>query len=160
MKPVLALIVPAFMLAAAAVVHAEDAAPDGAAIFGRCAACHTATGAGLPGAFPALNRDVRVLAARPDGRRYLALVVMTGLSGPLEVDGQTYRNFMPAQSGLDAADIAAVLNHLGTQITHDGPPFRAFTTAEVAGYAGDAGKVSGDDLAALHARIEQDGAAK
>jgi len=128
-------------------------AQDGAAVFERCAACHTATGAGVPGAFPPLNRDVRTLAARPEGRRYLALVVMVGLIGPLQVEGQTFRNVMPAQSGLDAAAVAAVLNHVGTRISHDGPPFRAFSAAEVAGYAADLGKVGPTDLAALHARL-------
>jgi mono/diheme cytochrome c family protein len=151
MKAAFALIVPAIMIAGAA--FAEDPAPDGAAIFGRCAACHTATGAGVPGAFPPLNRDVRALAAQPDGRRYLALVVMVGLIGPLDVEGQSYRNVMPAQSGLNAADVAAVLNHIGTRISHDGPSFRPFTTAEVSGYAGDAAKVSPTDLVALHARL-------
>ena len=158
MKPAFALTLVAPALLIASAVYAEDPAPDGAAILGRCAACHTASGAGVPGAFPALNRDVRVLATSPAGRRYLALVVMVGLSGPLDVDGQSYRNFMPAQSGLEAGDVAAVLNHLGTRITHDGPPFRAFTAAEVAGYAGDAAKMSGGDLAALHAQLEKDGA--
>ncbi|KUR79722.1 cytochrome c [Novosphingobium sp. FSW06-99] len=128
-------------------------AQDGAAVFERCAACHTATGAGVPGAFPPLNRDVRTLAARPEGRRYLALVVMVGLIGPLQVEGQTFRNVMPAQSGLDAAAVAAVLNHVGTRISHDGPPFRAFSAAEVAGYAADPGKMGPADLAALHARL-------
>jgi mono/diheme cytochrome c family protein len=135
--------------------QAQDAARDGASLFGRCAACHTATGAGLPGAFPPLNRDMRMLAARPEGRRYLALVVMVGLIGPLVVEGQSYRNVMPAQSGLDAADVAAVLNHIGTRISHDGPAFRPFTVAEVAGYAAEAPKISPTDLAALHARLEK-----
>jgi len=142
------LLIPALLIATSAM------AQDGASIFGRCAACHTATGAGLPGAFPPLNRDVRELAARTDGRRYLALAVMVGLIGPLQVEGAMYRNVMPAQSGLEPADIAAVLNHVGTQISHDGPPFHPFTAAEVAGYAADKAKVSATDLAALHARLE------
>jgi mono/diheme cytochrome c family protein len=149
----LTLIIPALLVTVAA--SAQNAAPDGASIFGRCSACHTATGAGLPGAFPPLNRDVRNLAARPEGRRYLALVVLVGLIGPLDVEGQSYRNVMPAQSGLEPADVAAVLNHIGTRISHDGPPFKPFTVAEVTGYAADAGKVSPGELAALHARLEK-----
>ncbi len=156
MKAALALIIPALLITGAA--RAADPIGDGAAIFGRCAACHTASGAGLPGAFPALNRDFRVMANSPAGRRYLALVVNLGLVGPLDVDGQTYRNVMPAQSDLAAPDIAAVLNHIGTRISHDGPPFRAFTPGEVAGYLGDAGKPSASDLAALHATLAKGGA--
>jgi mono/diheme cytochrome c family protein len=140
------------LAALAAGTSAMAAEPDGAAIFTRCAACHTASGGGVPGAFPALNRDVRELAAKPAGRRYLALVVLNGLSGEVRVDGATYRNFMPAQAGLNPAEVAAVLNHLGTRITHDGPPFRAFDAAEVARYAAD--KVTPADLAALHATLD------
>jgi mono/diheme cytochrome c family protein len=143
------LIVLAALLTGSAAMAGE---PDGAAIFTRCAACHTASGGGVPGAFPPLNRDVRELAAKPAGRRYLALVVLTGLSGEVHIDGATYRNFMPAQAGLSPADVAAVLNHLGTRISHDGPPFRAFDAAEVARYAAD--KTTPADLAALHATLE------
>jgi len=152
MKPIAAL---ALLLAAGSAPALADApaAPDGASLYGRCAACHTASGAGLPGAFPALNCDFRMMAARPEGRRYLALVVMTGLIGPLTVDGQSYRNVMPAQSGLDAAAVAAVLNHVGTRIAHDGPPFTAFTAAEVAGYAATAPRPGPAELAALHGRL-------
>ncbi len=147
-----ALLLPVLLLATPA--RAQDAGADGAMLFERCAACHTASGAGLPGAFPPLNHDFRVLAARPEGRRYLVLVVSVGLIGPLQVDGASYRNVMPAQSGLDAAGIAAVLNHVGTRLSHDGPAFRAFTAAEVAGYAADAAKTNASELAALHARID------
>jgi len=156
MRSALALIVPALLITG--VARAADPASDGATIYGRCAACHTASGAGLPGAFPALNRDFRVMANSNGGRRYLALVINLGLVGPLDVDGQAYRNVMPAQSDLAAPDIAAVLNHIGSRISHEGPLFRAFTTAEVAGFLGDAGKVKPSDLAALHATLAKGGA--
>lgn len=156
MKAAFALIVPVLLIAGTA--RGEDPVSDGASIYGRCAACHTASGAGLPGAFPALNRDFRTMANSAAGRRYLALVVNLGLVGPLEVEGQSYRNVMPAQSDLAAPDIAAVLNHVGTRISHNGPPFRAFTPGEVAGYLGDAGKISPSDLAALHATLAKGGA--
>ena len=139
----------ALLIAGAA--HAQDA-PDGASLYGRCSACHTASGAGLPGAFPPLNRDLRMLAAKPAGRRYLVLAVRLGLIGPLSVEGQTYRNVMPAQ-GLDAASIAAVLNHVGTKIAHEGPAFAPFTPAEVAAILPDADKTSASALAALHGTL-------
>jgi mono/diheme cytochrome c family protein len=156
----LALIALAVFLAGAALAQGAmaDPAPDGASIYGRCSACHTASGAGLPGAFPPLNRDMRMMAAQPAGRRYLALVVRLGLIGALDVEGQTYRNVMPAQSGLEDAAIAAVLNHVGTRISHDGPAFRPFTAAEVAGYTADAGKTSAAELATLHANLAKGGA--
>ena len=135
----------------AGAAHAQEI-PDGASLFGRCSACHTATGAGLPGAFPPLNRDVRRLAAKPEGRRYLVLAIKLGLIGPLSVEGQTYRNVMPAQN-LDAVTIAAVLNHVGMRISHDGPPFTQFTTTEVAAILPEAAKTTAAELAALHGTL-------
>jgi len=109
------------------------------------------------GAYPPLNVDVRALAAKAAGRRYLALVVLKGLNGPLDVEGKAFRNVMPAQSGLDAAQVAAVLNHVGTKIAHAGPPFKPFTAAEVAGYAKGAEAVTPGDLARFHATLEGHG---
>lgn len=130
---------------------ASDPAPDGARIYARCAACHTATGAGVPGVYPPLGTDFRAQAATPAGRRYLALAVIKGLMGPITVSGKTYKGVMPAQAGLDDAAVAAVLNHVGTRITATGPAFRAFTVKEVA-----AARASGASLnAAAVARLHQ-----
>lgn len=125
------------------------AAPDGAALFARCAACHTKTGAGVPGAYPPLGADFRGLAAKPAGRRYIALAVLRGLSGPLTVEGKPYRGVMPAQV-LDDASAAAVLNHVGTQIAKTGPAFKAFTDKEVAGYRASGAALSSAEVAKLH----------
>lgn len=135
---------------AATPVLAGDAAPDGAKVFQRCAACHTATGAGVPGAFPPLQSDFRTLASSAPGRRYVALAVIKGLMGPITVEGKPYRGVMPAQSGLDDAAIAAVLNHVGTKIAKSGPPFRAFTAAEVASARTSGAGMSSVDVAKLH----------
>ncbi|MBS0483031.1 MAG: cytochrome c [Proteobacteria bacterium] len=131
---------------------AASPAPTGAATFTRCAACHTATGKGVPGAYPPLGSDFRKMAAKPAGRRYLVLAVVKGLNGPLTVEGKPYRGVMPAQTGLDDAAVAGVLNHIGTAIAASGPAFKAFTVAEVAAVkAGGAGMTSAD-VARLHAQ--------
>ncbi|MDE2562124.1 MAG: cytochrome c [Sphingomonadales bacterium] len=135
---------------AATPVLAGDAAPDGATVFHRCAACHTASGAGVPGAFPPLQSDFRALASGAAGRRYIALAVIKGLNGPITVEGKPYRGVMPAQSGLDDAAIAAVLNHVGTKIAKSGPPFRAFTAAEVAVARASGSTLSSADVSRLH----------
>ena len=111
------------------------AADDGATISKRCAACHLANGAGVPGAFPPLKSDVRSLATTAAGRRYLALVVIRGVSGPITVEGKAYRGMMPAQGALNDAQVAAVLNH----VVRSGSA-KPFTPREIAGYrAGSAG---------------------
>jgi mono/diheme cytochrome c family protein len=120
----------ATLLALAALAAAAPApAQDGATIYKRCAACHLADGSGVPGAFPPLKADVRALAATAAGRRYLALVVIRGVSGPITVAGKIYRGTMPAQAGLNDAQIASVLNHVVR-----GSSAKAFTAKEIAGY--------------------------
>lgn len=130
---------------------AAPPAPDGKALFTRCAACHTATGKGVPGAFPPLGADYRGLAAKPEGRRYIALAVIKGVTGPITVEGKQYRSVMPAQSGLDDAAVAAVLNHVGTAIARSGPAFKPFTPAEIATHRASGAKLTGADVGKLHA---------
>lgn len=124
-----------FALAGLTAAGPATAADDGATIYKRCAACHLANGAGVPGAFPPLKSDVRALAGTAAGRRYLALVVIRGVSGPITVEGKAYRGMMPAQAGLNDAQVAAVLNHVVR-----GGSAKAFTAREIAGYR--AGSVS------------------
>ena len=121
---------------------------DGAAVYTRCAACHTATGVGVPGSYPPLRTEFRKLAAKPDGRRYLQLAVMKGLNGPISVEGKSYRGMMPAQP-LDDASISAVLNHIGTTVSKTGPTFKAFSAAEVAATRSKAGSLKSSDIPAL-----------
>lgn len=135
------------MLTLPAVVLAQSA-PSGDAIYKRCAACHTATGAGVPGAFPPLRQDTRALAGSNNGRRYLVLAVIRGLSGPITVEGKSYRGVMPAQS-LDDASVAAVLNYVLKELS-PGPAPRAFTANEVAAIRKGGASLSPADVAKLH----------
>ena len=83
---------------------------DGEAIYvAQCAACHQASGAGVPGAFPPLAGHVGDLYAAD--RDYLPAVLVAGLMGPIDVGGTTYNGMMPAFAQLGDAEIAAVLNH-------------------------------------------------
>jgi len=72
MRIFLTMVVAVALTTAFAVRVPATAAPqqqDGAAIYKRCAACHLATGAGVPGAFPPLAADVRNLSQTAAGRR-------------------------------------------------------------------------------------------
>lgn len=145
---ILALVVSASSVALRGPATAALAQPDGAATYKRCAACHLATGAGVPGAFPPLGADIRVLSKTPAGRNYLALAVMRGLSGPLTVDGKTYRGNMPAQAGLDDAAVAAVLNHVVIKIAKGSGA--AFTPAEIGSARKAGASLSAADVGKLH----------
>ncbi|MEX2534291.1 MAG: c-type cytochrome [Trueperaceae bacterium] len=76
-----------------------------------CQACHQADGSGLPGIFPPLAGNLPDLYNAEGGRDYLVDVVLYGLTGPIEVNGQTYNGAMPAWPQLSDEQIAAVLNH-------------------------------------------------
>lgn len=149
-----ALILPGAVLAASlAVAGSAQTAPDGARLYNRCAACHTASGKGVPGAYPPLAADYRKLAAKPAGRRYLVLAITRGLNGPISVDGKPYRGTMPAQGGMNDAAIAAVLNHIGTALVKAGPKWVPFTEAEVAQARASGAGLTGADVAKLHAAV-------
>lgn len=85
---------------------------DGAQIYAaQCAACHQATGAGLPGVFPPLAASEWVI-----GKNGLLVdIVLHGVSGKLTVKGASYNGAMPAfGEKLNDAEIAAVLSHIRT----------------------------------------------
>ncbi len=143
-------------LAATLPVHAAPApppaaGPDGAVLYGRCAACHTKTGAGVPSVFPPLGPDLRAMALTDAGRRYLALVVTRGVSGPIKVGGKPYAGVMPTQGGLGDAPVAAVLNHVGTVIVKTGPAFKPFTAAEITALRASGTALSAQDVGKLRA---------
>lgn len=121
--------IPVAILASTAAVTQE---PEGARVFSRCAACHLPTGAGIPGAFPPLTKEPANLARTPDGRRYLVLALLKGLSGPIVVEGKAYSGVMPAQTGLTDTQVAAALNHVTGPLSGVDKPPRPFTAAEIA----------------------------
>ena len=75
-----------------------------------CVACHQPHGKGMPGQFPPLIGTDWVLEAEP-GR--LIRIVLGGLQGPMEVQGQQYNNAMvPWKDVLTDEEIAAVLTYV------------------------------------------------
>ncbi len=83
---------------------------DGAQIFAaQCAACHQATGAGLPGVFPPLAASEWVLAKEAVPIN----ILLHGISGKLTVKDSAYNGAMPAfKDKLNDAEIAAVLTYI------------------------------------------------
>ena len=103
--------------AAANAVVTTAASIDGAAIFNaQCAACHQASGQGLPGVFPPLagSEWVQMTAEVP------IAIVNDGLQDAIEVNGNTYNGVMPPfGQQLSAAEIAAVLSYVRSQWGND-----------------------------------------
>lgn len=117
----------------------------------RCSMCHQPNGAGLPGSFPRLAGRVPVIARSPDGRRYLAMVLLYGLYGPITVDGKPISGLMPAMTSLNDQAIADVLNHAMT-LQKPAGKVAPFAAAEIAAVRADMRK-SGSDVAAERARL-------
>lgn len=72
-----------------------------------CMACHQANGEGVPQAFPPLAKSDYLMA---DKKRAIG-VLLNGLQGPVQVNGQTFNGLMP-KLDLDDADIASVLTYV------------------------------------------------
>jgi mono/diheme cytochrome c family protein len=73
-----------------------------------CQQCHQADGKGIPGVYPHLVQSSWVLG-REDR---LAHLLILGMSGPLEVDGQHFNGNMPPVGMWKDRDIAAVLTYI------------------------------------------------
>ncbi len=90
---------------------------DGAEIYEtRCMSCHQMNGEGVPGVFPPLSDTEWVTGDK--GR--LIRVILNGLTGEIEVNGDSYSGAMPPWgSFLDDEDMSELLNYLRTSWDND-----------------------------------------
>lgn len=108
---------------------AAGATVDGAAVFAsHCAACHQATGMGLPGVFPPLAGSNWIA-----GKETTQIaIVLHGISGPLTVKGNVFNGTMPTFQGqLQDPEIAAVLTYVRSHWGNTGGPITAEAVAAV-----------------------------
>lgn len=100
---------------------------DGAALFASlCAACHQATGLGLPGVFPPLAGSEWVIGKDATA----AAILLHGINGALTVKGTVYNGAMPAFGGqLNDEQIAAVLTYVRSQWGNSAAAVSAETVA-------------------------------
>jgi cytochrome c oxidase cbb3-type subunit 2 len=105
---------------AAAPVTSSDETAKGRALFtATCAACHQATGEGLPGAFPPLKGNSTVNDADPT--RHIQ-VILNGLQGA-NVGGIVYPSPMPPfGTTLSDADVASIINYERSSWGNHGAP--------------------------------------
>ncbi len=102
---------------------ATAAAPDGSKIFATtCVVCHQVDGAGKEGLFPPLAGSEWVMG---DEAKMLR-IVLHGLTGPVEVAGETFSGAMPGWGGvLKDAEIAAVATYVRGAWGNKGAPIAA-----------------------------------
>lgn len=95
---------------------AADLAAQGKDIFAaNCAACHNADASGIAGVAPPLANALRERLGSPAGQSYLANVLVHGLAGPIESQGQSFNGVMPPFATLPDASLLAVMAWLNTQ---------------------------------------------
>jgi mono/diheme cytochrome c family protein len=85
------------------------AAVDGKLLYGsKCAACHQATGLGVPGVFPPLAASEWVTG----DEKILTHIMLHGINGDLEVRGTIYKGAMPAWKSLADEELAAIMTFI------------------------------------------------
>ena len=83
-----------------------------------CAACHQATGLGLPGAYPPLADSEWAMG--PDDR--IIRIVLNGLSGPITVKGTPFNSSMPSLGpSLRDVQLAAALSYVRSAWGNNAP---------------------------------------
>jgi mono/diheme cytochrome c family protein len=120
---------------AAGISQAADSSDAGAKVYAeQCASCHDATGAGIAGFGSPLAGPAAARLKAPGGRPYLAQVVVHGIAGVFELDGQRQFAAMPPPVELTDEQLAAALNYvLRAQNAKALPPdFMPITPAEIA----------------------------
>ncbi len=141
----------ALLIAIVAGPAAGQSEDEGRALYDQyCSACHQPGGTGLPGAFPPLAGNPAVADTA-----HVRDVITNGLSGPITVFGETYDGVMPPVTGLDAAQIDAVIAYI--QSLGGGTDGATTTTVPAGPVTGDA--VLGAALFTGSTRLEGGGPA-
>lgn len=73
-----------------------------------CTACHQRDGKGASGRFPPLARSPWVTG----DKNLLISIVLKGMEGPMEVEGELYNGTMPQHSFLSDAEVATLLTYI------------------------------------------------
>jgi mono/diheme cytochrome c family protein len=99
----------------------------GKRLYSNCMSCHQANGRGLPPVYPPLRGSEIVHGDAVT----LVKIVMYGLEGKIEVDGQTYNQVMPAAPVRGDDEIAAVLTYVRSAWGNSGSAIDAALVAKV-----------------------------
>ncbi|MBK1834901.1 c-type cytochrome [Roseibacillus ishigakijimensis] len=89
----------------------------GAKTYGKCAGCHGADGAGDGANYPPLAGSEWVTGENTEA---LGLIILNGLTGPIEVAGKTWNSVMPAQGPLSAKELATLMTYLRSGLNEVG----------------------------------------
>lgn len=118
---------------------------DGAKLYAQqCVACHQTTGLGLAGAFPSLV-GTEWVTGDPE---LPTKILLAGLSGPIEVKGNTYNGVMPAFGAVfNDAEIAAVVTYIRSNWGNAASEVTPEQVAALRGSVGTRGAYTAGELA-------------
>lgn len=91
-----------------------------------CAPCHQRNGEGAGGRFPPLTDPKWI-----DQKDRLIDLVLNGLSGSIEVNGEKYNNVMPGFAFLDDSTIADILTYVRSSFGHQAGPITPEEIADI-----------------------------
>ncbi len=107
--------------------------PAGATTFqANCAVCHQAKGTGNPSLAPPITAYPARYASIADGRQQLAMTVINGMYGKIEVDQKPFDFRMPEFTQFDDATLAAVLNFIIFDLDHASDDTKPISADEIA----------------------------
>jgi mono/diheme cytochrome c family protein len=107
--------------------------PAGATTFqANCAVCHGAKGAGTPSLAPPITSYPARYAANAEGRKQLAITVLNGMFGGIDVEQKHFDFKMPDFMHLDDATLATVLNFVVFDLDHAADDVKPITAEDIA----------------------------
>jgi mono/diheme cytochrome c family protein len=126
----------AFVMTVPRVAAADPAPvryPAGATTFqANCAVCHGAKGAGTPSLAPPITSYPARYATNDEGRKQLAMTVLNGMFGGIDVEQKHFDFKMPDFMHLDDATLATVLNFVVFDLGHAPDDTKPITAEEIA----------------------------
>ena len=138
---------PKASLAGGPVAFEPDAAKGETLFLANCAACHQATGLGVPGAFPPLVKSIWVTGSEDR----LIKSILAGFAGEIEVNGVKYNGNMPnIGAGLKDAQIAHIATYVRQAWGNVAEPVMDTKVAEVRKAIGNRAQYSPADLLKEH----------
>jgi len=138
---------PKASLAGGPVVFEPDAAKGEKLFLANCAACHQATGLGVPGAFPPLVKSVWVTGSEDR----VIKAVLAGFAGEIEVNGGKYNGNMPGiGAGLKDSQVAHIITYVRQAWGNVAEPVMDTKVAEVRKAIGNRAQYIPADLLKEH----------
>ena len=138
---------PKASLAGGPVVFEPDAAKGEKLFLLNCAACHQATGLGMPGAFPPLAKSAWVAGSE----ERIIKAILAGFAGEIEVNGVKYNGNMPnIGAGLKDAQVANIATYVRQAWGNTAEPIMDTKVAEVRKAIGNRAQYIPADLLKEH----------